>query len=61
MKVADVVSVPTLKELSTKLAAYLEVDRESWVPMLEMCCLMLLWGLANNLNGPDPPGAVECP
>jgi hypothetical protein len=33
-----------------KLASFLEVQRKDMVPMFEMCLLMFLWGLANNLN-----------
>ena len=46
MKVAKVPGVGPLD----KLASFLEVQRNDMVPMFEMCLLMFLWGLANNLN-----------
>ena len=36
--------------LLDRLASFLEVQRKDMVPMFEMCLLMFLWGLANNLN-----------
>ena len=33
-----------------KLSSFLDVQRKDMVPMFEMCLLMFLWGLANNLN-----------
>ena len=38
------------RQASLRLRAFLEVDEAAWRPMLEMCVLMLMWGLANNAN-----------
>ena len=32
------------------LGGFLQLQRADWLPMLEMCLLMFLWGAANNLN-----------
>ena len=32
------------------MCAFLQIRRADFLPMVEMCLLMFLWGLANNLN-----------